>query len=123
MLWSEHTTSRSRARMRSWTRPRSGGGPRRPAQPCYGHSIAWAPEVRMLHFIYYDDQGLPVIYVDLERLIRVRDGPTVSDPVGAEAMWIEAAQISSREDEVVRLHPERVSIVTHRVPPLVFSNV
>ena len=54
----------------------------------------------MLHFIYYDDQGLPVIYVDLERLIRVRDRPTVSDPIGAEAMWIEAAQISSREDGV-----------------------
>ena len=55
----------------------------------------------MLHFIYYDDQGLPIIYVDMERLIRVRDGPTVSDPVRAEMPWIEAAQISSREDEGV----------------------
>ena len=37
----------------------------------------------------------------MERLIRVRDGPTVSDPVRAEMPWIEAAQISSREDGVV----------------------
>ena len=33
-------------------------------------------------------------------MIRVRTEATVSDPVGADVIWIKAAQISGREDEV-----------------------
>ena len=38
--------------------------------------------------------------INIEGLIRIRAGPIVSDPVGANVVWIKGIQVSSREDEV-----------------------
>src|SRR5205823_7257003 len=74
---------------------------------------------------------LPVININLERLLRIRAVPTVSNPVGADVIWIEAPQIGGDEDVIVAsarricidCHAlsrasgigERISIVTVRI--------
>jgi len=80
---------------------------------------------------YHHYKGLPSRNINLERLIRVRKGAYVSNPVGADVGRIEAPQISRSEDVMVSdalrigigVHAlscatgvgEGVSIVTERI--------
>jgi hypothetical protein len=50
---------------------------------------------------YHHNEGLPVVHSNLERLLRIREGAYVSNPVGADVGWIEAPQISRSEDVMV----------------------
>jgi hypothetical protein len=53
----------------------------------------------MIDLAHHHYKRLPVIDINVECLIRIRAGPTVSNPVGADVVWIEAPQISRNEDE------------------------
>ena len=66
----------------------------------------------MIDLAYHDNNRLPVVHINLERLIRIRAEPGVSNPVGADVVWIEAPQISGGKDEA---HPgaRRVGIDVH----------
>jgi hypothetical protein len=50
---------------------------------------------------YNYHEGLPGRDFNMERLLRVWAAPAVSNPVGANVVWIEAFQISGDEDGVV----------------------
>src|SRR5262249_41284914 len=52
------------------------------------------------HFACYDNHAVPGRNVNIERLIRIGAGATVSDPVAADVFRIEGIQVSSREHEV-----------------------
>jgi hypothetical protein len=53
----------------------------------------------MIDLAYHHDKRLPGVDIDLECLIRIRAGSTVSNPVGADVVRIEALQISRNEEE------------------------
>jgi hypothetical protein len=55
----------------------------------------------VIDLAYDDNEGLPVVDINMECLIRIWAIPTVSNPVGADVIWIEAPQIGSYEDVVV----------------------
>ena len=55
----------------------------------------------MIDLAYDNNERLPVIDINLEWLIRIRAIPTVSNPVVADVIWIEAPQIGGNEDVVV----------------------
>ena len=59
----------------------------------------------MMDFAYHHYNGLPVVHINLECLIRVRTGALarVSNPVVADVARIEAAQISRNKDVLVSL--------------------
>src|SRR5262249_52016945 len=56
---------------------------------------------------------LPSVDINLECLIRIRAGPTVSNPVRADVVWIKAPQISRNEDEPVARGALRIRIDRH----------
>lgn len=51
--------------------------------------------------VYRHYKGLSVAHINLECLIRIRAGATVSNPIGAEVVRIEAPQICRSEDVMV----------------------
>jgi hypothetical protein len=55
----------------------------------------------VIDLAYDHNKGLPGVHINLECLIRIRTGPTVSNPVDADVIWIEAPQISSNEDILI----------------------
>jgi len=52
----------------------------------------------VIDLAYHHNNRLPGVHIDLERLIRFRAEPGVSNPVVANVVWIEAPQISRSED-------------------------
>jgi len=53
-----------------------------------------------MELAYHHNKGLPSVHINLERLIRIRAQSTVSNPIGADVVWIKAPQISRNEDEL-----------------------
>jgi hypothetical protein len=44
----------------------------------------------MIHLAYHHYKGFPRTDINLECLVRIRAGPAVADPIGADVIWIEA---------------------------------
>ena len=80
------------------------------AQPGYSQSVGQTPHV--IDLAYHHNKGLAGRNVNLECLIRIRGGATVSNPVGAEVARIEAPQISRCED-VMEFITRRIGIDRH----------
>src|SRR4030095_7833953 len=53
------------------------------AQSCYGQGVVGTAFVGS-HFAYHHYKRVPVVHINVERLIRIRAGPTVSNPVVAD---------------------------------------
>ena len=67
----------------------------------------------MIHLAYHHHKRLPGSDINLECLIRIRAVSTVSNPVGADVVWIETPQISRNEDEPVAAGARRIRIDRH----------
>jgi len=68
------------------------------AQASYSQSVGGTRSVGS-DVAHHYHQRLPSGNFNLERFIRIRAEAGVSNPVGADVIWIEAPQVSSREDE------------------------
>src|SRR5262245_37502924 len=66
----------------------------------YGHRVGWTP-LAGKEFAHHDDEGLPCWNLNVKCSLRIRARARVSDPVGANVGRIKAAEIGSRENQVV----------------------
>ena len=66
----------------------------------------------MVDLAYHHNKRLPGVHINLERLIRIRAEPGVSNPVVADVVRIEAPQISRGED-VLNADAGRVRVDVH----------
>jgi hypothetical protein len=70
----------------------------------------------MIHLAYHHHKRPPRIDINLECLIRIRAVPTVSNPIGADVVWIETPRISRNKDEPVAGGTFRIGIDRHALP-------
>ena len=67
----------------------------------------------MIDLAHHHHKRLPRSDINLECLIRIRTVPTVSNPVGADVVWIETPRIRRNEDEPVAGGAFRIRIDRH----------